>query len=419
MQQFQKKNTSTQNITAFSRGPTIARKSPGYGRSFLQASKNSELPTPSEETEISPFVAASQHTIIHSSTLQRKPPKAPVPITKTPEEIEAKQSELDADITVVKPGQKLNRWDKDITKQVMEEEGIKREVELYSPTLCGKTIKNVNKLCKDKIDKVNTAFGALPEADKKQITDSLQEVGGYAYRVQTNTRSMDKELASYGLTGYGKAKFSDHSVGCAIDINASMGTKQNYHFKKAADLKLIFFVEQIIKKYDPDFDLDTSTGVDQLNGINSFSGHLQTYVNELVGNVEKVDIFDAAQEKIIKGKLKKSKTDTKNCKLILANWNTFKGWEKGTSTKTIKGKSKKKDKTVTSIMDGSTSIDRSNSDTFELQGIIDLNQTFLSLMISAGWTWGGDGSGYGRTNKDYMHFEDRDAMALMKTAAIE
>jgi hypothetical protein len=398
---------------------------------------------------------------VTASPIQKKDDPKP---KKTPEEIAAKKAELEADDSVIKPGQVWEREDKKIADAAAKRFGVKRTAKLESITLCGKKVNNVNALVKPKIDKVNAAFDKETEAVRKEITDSLQVVGGYNYRVQSKANSMDNELKDYGLTGYKRTVISDHAFGCAFDVNANMGTKQNNHWKKdkkadRAD-KLLMFVETIIKKYDKTFDLATSKGVDQVTGINSFSGHLQTYANTLLRTVtttapaaatkdmpakpttavaatpaaptkdvpvapaaptkdvpvapvvegtkdapvKDIDIFADSKESL--RKLKECKTDTANCKVIIDNWETFKGWEKGTRHEKV-GK-----KEVDSVIDDPKTFDRANKDTMDLKGVVDLNTNFVKFMIDAGFTWGGD---FSPGNKDYMHFEDEGAMATMKT----
>lgn len=369
---------------------------------------------------------------VTASPVQMKEPKeAKSKVTKTEKEIAAKKAELDGDISIIKPGEswnKSNREDKAITDAAAKRFGVKREKKLYSPTLCGKKINNMNTLVKDKIDKVNVAFAKLTPAEQQEITESLQSVGGYNYRVMSKASSMDRELAAYGLTGYRRLNISDHAFGCAMDINANVGTKQNTHWTRPekklkgekalpkAD-RLLLFMQSIIQKYDSSFDLDKSTGVDQLKGINSFTDHLCTYVNELVGNTTQVNIF--TEEADIKKRLAECKTDTDNCKVILNNWETFKGYDKGTRLEKVevttgKGKKKKTKKVEqVTVLNDDSDFDRSNSETMDLKGVVDLNETFTKMMLEAGWQWGGD---YDAGNKDYMHFEDTAAMAAMKTA---
>lgn len=363
-----------------------------------------------------------------AAPVQRKGKKPVVP--KTEAEIAAKVAELEADPSIIKPGVKWNpsdRTDKDITDAAAKRYGIKREVESYSPTFCGRGIVGgLNTLCKEKVDKVNAAFGLLDKKVQEEITTSLQHVTGTVYRVQSGITNMDKELEAYGLKGYWKTRLSDHAMGCALDINENMSTKQNHHWKKGAKKKgekkapkadrLLMFMESIVQKYDSTFDLDKSEGLDQLRGINSFPAHLNIYVNSLLGNLEAVDMF--ADEKNVKQKLSECKTDQDNCKVILANWDTFKGYAKGTRLEKVtvgKGKKAKQVEKV-SVLNDPSELDPGNKDTLDLIGVIPFHETFVKIMLEAGWAWGGqNSSGYGAGNKDYMHFEDQQAMDKMKT----
>jgi hypothetical protein len=343
--------------------------------------------------------------------------------TKTAEEIAAKKAQMEADPTVLSPGEEFNPSDKAMVDAALDREGYKSDVKANEGLdLCETNISGgINPYCEDKIKAVNKSYQDLKRTDPAAalaIKNSLQKVGGRVYRVQKeNFTNLDKWLKPYGLLGYRRVMVSDHALGCAVDINANQSTKQNDHFtvspkekaaiKKAggtgADLKtdpLLRFVEKIIQKYDADFDLDKTKGVAHLNALNTFPGHLQVYVNTLLNHAEMVPIFD--DEKTIKEELKACKTDKKNCKFILDNWNTLKGWDKGTRL------DKATDKQST-IQD--SSYNPADPKTLDLKGIVDMNATFLQWMLDAGWTWGGD---FGRGNKDYMHFQDNAAMEKMK-----
>ncbi|WP_199351173.1 M15 family metallopeptidase [Haliangium ochraceum] len=73
--------------------------------------------------------------------------------------------------------------------------------------------------------------------------------------------------------------------------------------------------------------------------------------------------------------------------LILANWKALRAWLFGV---TVRDKREKQDKRIV--------------------GMIPLHEDVLRLFLETGWDWGGDW----RHEKDYMHFEDRQALAQVQ-----
>lgn len=350
-------------------------------------------------------------------------PKAP---TKTPEEIALKKKELDENPAVIKPDQDFVATDPALVNATLERNGYKRVDKMDENTnLMGVNISGgINPLMLPKIQKANAAFEALknstnPEDQQKatQIQSMIQKIGGAVFRVQKkNFVNLDKWLAEpYGLVGYRYAKVSDHALGCAVDVNANTATMQNAHFESNTKVKvgrknvkandLMQFVEKVVRTTDASFDLDKVKGVDLMNRINSFSTAFPEYIKQLMANEGVSDITDIwAQEEIILKTLRKKPKAQPN-KLILSNWQIFKGWEKGTSSKKFdEGKDHK-------VLDGPDQLQYGERGRLNLLGIVDLNETFLKIMLDAGFEWGGD---FDRGNKDFMHFEDRAAMAAMK-----
>jgi hypothetical protein len=341
-------------------------------------------------------------------------------VTKTPEEIAAKKAQMEADATVIGPGEDFVATDPTVVNAALDRAGYKTIPKMDESTnLCGVNIAGgINPLAVPKIQKVNTAFQALQnspdpavKAQADEITKMIQKIGGSVFRVQKkNFTDLDKWLAPYGLYGYRRVKLSDHALGVAVDVNANTKTLQNAHFEgntaRGKKNDIMEFVQKVVKLNDPTFDLEETTGVDHMLRINKFSDYFPAYFEDLMSKYNTDGkITDYWTEEAATLKLLKKHKANKEIKLILANWEIFKGWANGTNSKKFKEGEDSK------VNTDASQVNYGEAGRLHLKGIVDINQTFLQMMLDAGWTWGGD---FDRGNKDYMHFEDHDARTAMK-----
>ncbi len=312
---------------------------------------------------------------------------------------------------------KVNRENEKNVVDVWKKKGIDpaKAGKVTSQTLLGRKVQ-LNVACESTVEKTNTAFEKLDDAKKTEVKDSIVRLGGYNKRTTA------------------KGGFSNHSVGCAIDINYNMPTKQNHHFfkKKSRDARLLAFVQKVVRT-DPtlaDFDIWKSKGQTQLDASKAFGrlfpGYLQSLLDpdaaasaddknkaspgagapsttsdapekgaETDGAATPVDDEAPAEPGLdlsavtaasLKRARKKEKDKARKAELQLVkdNLRVLKAWVLGT---TVKKK--------------------------ELVGMVPLHEKLLEVMTTGGWSWGGDWS----SAKDYMHFEDKAAMKSLKKTA--
>ena len=116
-----------------------------------------------------------------------------------------------------------NRENQYFTDESWEAVGIDpvKAGKVKSVDLLGKKVL-VNELVIPTVDATNKHFNdktKVSDEERKEITDSLVSIGGYNRRTTSS------------------GSFSNHSTGCAIDINENLETFQNMHFKAKEDGK--------------------------------------------------------------------------------------------------------------------------------------------------------------------------------------
>jgi hypothetical protein len=337
-------------------------------------------------------------------------------VTASPKEIEDKKKWLEDNPTILSPGEKFDANEPKMVAKTIAEKGYTKKVVINDEIkLCeSKIYPGVNELCVPKIEAVNRAYEALKISDPATaaaIKNSIQKIGGIVPRVQKeNFKNMNEELKPFGLKGYHKVLFSDHSLGCALDINERQGTKQNDHFagdpKAGTKSELLHFAEKVIKEQgSADFNLDTTKGVALMEELKAFTEYyLSRFVGQWIATGDLLDLFGQDEKATLKTLKKLKGGGDKDARILVDNWKTLKGWSLGTTGPRIgKGKTK--------ILGGPDKVDRGKSDKMDLLGMVDFHPVFLQMMLDAKWVWGGD---FERTNKDFMHFEDRDAKAQMR-----
>jgi len=299
----------------------------------------------------------------------------------------------------------VNRWNANNVADVWKDVGIDpvKAADTVSTTLFGRRI-TVNRLVQPRVDRTNALYAALPPETQAEILDSIAIMGGYAMRTTS--------------TGV----FSNHSIGCAIDINYNMDTRQNFHFHQQKEMEHLEFVGQVIAT-DPayaSFDIMKAQGQAQLEASHVFNRRFPLFVAELLGTpIEESQSHDSAlmnlvnpfwyagliseytqayallatvTPKTLEDVANKTKDPAKNKMLLTVKryWALSKGW-----------------------IEGRPVVDAVDKREERLVGMIPLHEQLLQIFLDAGWGWGGNW----RVTKDYMHFEDTQAMQALSASA--
>lgn len=321
--------------------------------------------------------------------------------------VSVKDSDADAKLYKVLD---VERWN---TKNVQDRHREKdidpdKADNISAVPLFGRSVR-VNEVVKDRVANTNALYEALPAETKTEIGKSLFVTGGYAYRTTT------------------QGEYSNHSVGYAIDVNYNLGTKQNFHFQEN-DMSLLTELVEPVVRLDPnfaDFEIDKDKGERQLDASRIFNERFPLFLAELMGRDENsealrgadaaieaahympfpvgnatavallfkeqhaLDLFNSVSDSDLEAAIKEQKNATKKkqLKLIRANWSALRAWLFGAKVK-----------------------DEAEDTTKEIKGMIPLRKDVLMMFLDTGWDWGGDWS----DEKDYMHFEDREALAKVK-----
>lgn len=321
---------------------------------------------------------------------------------KTTHQLSVGASESSKSVSI---GLRVNRWNANNVSDVWKDVGIDPALaaDTVSTTLFGRRI-TVNRLVQPRVDRTNALYAALPPETQAEILDSIAIMGGYA-----------KRTTSTGA-------FSNHSVGCAIDINYNMDSRQNFHFHQPKEMEHLEFVGEVIKT-DPayaSFDIMKAQGQAQLEASQVFNRRFPLFVAELLGTpIEESRSHDSALMNLVnpfwyagvirehtearallatvtpsdlEDAAKKTKDPAKKKMLLTVKkyWAFSKAWIEGRSV-----------------------VDKVDKRAETLVGMIPLHEQLLQVFLDAGWSWGGDW----RVTKDYMHFEDTQAMRAIKASA--
>lgn len=236
----------------------------------------------------------------------------------------------------------------------------------------GKSI-TVNNLTLPKVKTTQAAMEAN-KADYPRIIASIAKIGSRVLRTKT---------------GSGGA-YSNHSLGCALDVNEYMPTMQNHHFLKEKDQQLLVLVQQVVREQVPgqeSFNIAKATWTDQLDASKYFSNEFPAwlYKNARIYAPDSsappaeapsvIEYTDTRLNLMIRNAaLRHQEELKKRFATILAYKKVLFAWEKGTVVNGVR-----------------------------LFGMIPLDRQFLLTMKANGWGWGGN---YPGLTKDYMHFED-------------
>jgi D-alanyl-D-alanine carboxypeptidase len=298
----------------------------------------------------------------------------------------------------------VNRWNRKNVDDVWKGKNIDPDKadDVVSASLFGRTV-NVNKAVVARVAQTNALYeGLKDEAVKQGIRESLFVTGGYAVRT---TRD---------------GTYSNHSVGYAVDVNYNESTKQNHHFEKK-EMSLLTELVQPVVRTDPGFtkfDIKRDSGLQQLQASQVFNERFPAYLANLLdmgADAKELDqylyveknvgyyadyfrnlreqkarqLFDGIDSKTLSKAIQAQKDATKKARLqlIQSNWGALRAWLFGV---TVRDEQEKKDKRIV--------------------GMIPLREDVLKMFLDTGWDWGGDW----REEKDYMHFEDRQALAQVQ-----
>lgn len=300
----------------------------------------------------------------------------------------------------------VNRWNLKNVDDAWEKKNIDpaRAADTVQTTLFGRKI-TVNRLVLPRVQRTDELFRALPEATQAEIVASIAIMGGYARRTTVD------------------GTFSNHSTGCAIDINYNMDTRQNFHFHDKEHEEHLAFVEAVVKS-DPvhaGFFINRHKGQKQLEASRVFNRQFPRYVLGLLDmevpaeldqaevavlglanpflSPEQLQAFTSASQLFaqvrvadLQAALKKTTDSTKKTKLrqVIKYWSLSRAWIEGRN-----------------VYD---EVDKKNK---KLVGMIPLHEELLRIFLDAGWSWGGDW----RLGKDYMHFEDEQAARSLERSS--
>jgi hypothetical protein len=323
-----------------------------------------------------------------------------------------------------------NRENQYFTDESWEAVGIDpaKARKVKSTKLLGKDVL-VNELVLPTVDATNAYFDdktKLTDQDRQEIKDSLVSIGGYNRRT-TSTGS-----------------FSNHSTGCAIDINENLETFQNMHFKKKEDgkdnkphLQAMELIAKVVKResgwssWDPWAETDSDKWLEASDLFNeNFPMFLSELLDDALGGTANKDLatfgeaFDwlggtqavgevmVAQQdpKKLRDAAKKAKKDKKDetakwLERVAANWTQVRAWIEGVVMYKKGGWSyvSEHEKRVAAGKEKRTVAG-------ELHGIISLHPKLVETLEAGGWTWLIDYT----EAKDFMHFEDRKAFEAIK-----
>jgi hypothetical protein len=303
----------------------------------------------------------------------------------------------------------VNRWNRKNVDDVWKGRNIDPDKadDVVSASLFGRTV-NIHKAVAPRVADTNKKYEELiakqPEK-QAEIRDSLFVTGGYAVRT---TRD---------------GKYSNHSVGYAIDVNAHESTKQNHHFQ-TSEMPLLTRLVQPVIQTDPafsNFDIRDDKGQRQLQASQVFNERFPAYLANLLDrgtDAQELDqylfaeknmhrdytgyfrelrekkareLMDSIDSKMLSNAIKAQKDPDKKARLqlIQSNWGALRAWLFGV---TVRDEREKNDKRIV--------------------GMIPLHADVLRMFLDTGWKWGGDW----KDEKDYMHFEDEDALKQVTLA---
>lgn len=322
-----------------------------------------------------------------------------------------------------------NRENQYFTDESWEEVGIDpvKARKVQKTTLLGIPNVWVNDLVVPTVDATNAYFNKLGADDQKAITESLVSIGGYNRRTTSS------------------GSFSNHSTGCAIDINENLSTYQNMHFKakeggkaNKPHVEAMELIAKVVKResgwssWDPWAETDSD---DWLEASDLFNFHFPKFLSELLddalGGTDNTSLAELGEAfdwlggtqavgelmvgdqnpKKLRDAAKKATKDKKAetakwLERVAGNWTQVRAWiegvvmYKGSDDWSFKSEHEKRveAKKEKRAVKG------------ELHGLIPLHPKLVETLEAGGWTWLIDQT----EAKDFMHFEDRKAFEAIK-----
>ena len=322
-----------------------------------------------------------------------------------------------------------NRENIRFTQQSWEEAGLdKTKVgDVKTVPLLGVDV-TVNKLALPTVKKTNDYFDskALTDDDREAIKKSIVKMGGY-----------NKRTTSEG-------SFSNHSIGCAVDINENLETHQSHHWKKDSkvkstkgDVRLMETFAKVVRresgwdKWDPWAEMDAKDWL-AANELfeKHFPGYFATLLDDALGGTENTALaelgeafewlggLDAAGEILVSKHDQKSlqaaakkaqkagkKATAAELRNLAADWGSIRAWIEGI-VMYKDGKWAYKADHEKRVSEGK----EKRTVKGELEGMLPLHPKLVETMQAGGWSWLIDQ----QHAKDLMHFEDRAAMKKLK-----
>lgn len=283
---------------------------------------------------------------------------------------------------------KVNRWNFTHVLTSWTKEGVVRAKaeDVVTKTFLGKKV-TINKLVESRVISTQAAFNALPAGELDRIKLSILKIGSRTLRTMTGTEGI----------------FSNHSLGCALDVNENMSSKQNHHFLESTEQKLLVLVQEVVREQVPGwstFDIVADRGIRQLDASDHFTREFPNWLYMYANDLAPEDSDDNLAE--------------------IPGPNYYSVPRLQRMIKALDGKKLKEKERLKPLFQTvidfqqilTTWISGVNISGVWLTGMICLDRKFLEIMLANGWSWGGD---YNSLRKDYMHFEDMNAVRLIKT----
>jgi len=336
----------------------------------------------------------------------------------------------------VTPG--YNRWNQRFYEQSWTREGLDRTKtgKIARATMFGRSIQ-VNELVVPKVNAANAYFESakLTDTEREEVKQSIVSMGGFAKRTTSS------------------GAYSNHSTGCAVDINAFGSTWQNEHVKKdnAGHASIMSLVKQVVgddadwKGYDPWLERDHDRILEASRRFNArFPPYLAGLLDRALGRRWRSDqlpvggradqepsgIIDrllhqlrdltlesgllvqiVTPELISKAAKRAKKSGESDLEKRLArvetHWSKIRAWVEGIVVyqREINGKDWAYASEYAQLADKPDIKGR-------LHGMVSLHPKLVECLREGGWSWLVD---YRHNDqKDYMHFEDRDAQEALK-----
>ncbi len=295
-------------------------------------------------------------------------------------------------------------------------------VSVQSVELLGHRIE-VNELVVPRVEATNQYFLGpdLTPEERLEVKASIVRMGGY------NTRTTSE------------GGYSNHSTGCAVDINENMSTKQAHHWKKknTGDKQLMELFARVVRldpalaSYDPwktekreaivaasdafnaRFPAYLAGLLDDALGGNTYSvltgSVLAMFIDE--GRMLTSMVDPALLDRAIAAAEKAAKPGTKkSLEAVKADWGHIRAWIEGIVVYKKKGDDDKDWAYASEHEAAVAGGTEKRAVKGRLQGMLPLHPKLIETMEATGWEW----LVHSQHAKDLMHFQDSEAEAKLK-----